>query len=63
MHGAIPWRRPWCFFRVEARRATPGATPRAAWARGAGHMVAGDRNDAITEAVVDFLNEAFEVSP
>ncbi len=30
---------------------------------GAGHMVAGDRNDAFTEAVVDFLNEAFEVSP
>ncbi len=26
---------------------------------GAGHMVAGDRNDAFTEAVVDFLNEAF----
>ncbi len=25
---------------------------------GAGHMVAGDRNDVFTEAVVDFLNEA-----
>ena len=26
-------------------------------------MLAGDGNDAFTEAVVDFLNEAFEVSP
>ncbi len=26
-------------------------------------MLAGDRNGAFTEAVVDFLNEAFEVSP
>jgi pimeloyl-ACP methyl ester carboxylesterase len=23
---------------------------------GAGHMVAGDRNDAFTQAVIDFLN-------
>lgn len=42
---------------TEFLEAVPGA--RFADVSGAGHMVAGDRNDAFTEAVVEFLDEAF----